>query len=73
MPGQRVLDIENRADGEADLLAVIQADPVRLLDKHPQYTVFAAKFYFQVRQFVTQSFDARLKQLYQLVTRHFQT
>ncbi len=35
MPGQRILDIEERADGQADLFAVIQADPVRIVDKHP--------------------------------------
>ena len=33
--------------------------------------VDTAEFHFQVRQFVTQLFDGRLEQLYQLVTRHF--
>ena len=63
-PGGHLIVVEERADRQAHLLAVVEADAVRTVDKHPQDAVFATEFHLQVRQFVAQSLDGRLEQFH---------
>ena len=63
MPGQWILDVEDRTHGHADLLAVIEADALRVVYEHSQNTVLAAQFDLEIRQFVSQLDYGRLEEL----------
>ena len=70
MPRNGVLDIEQRTDGLADLLAVAEAYTVRVVDEQPHDAASSPEFYLEVRELVPQPFHGRFQQFRQFVSRH---
>ena len=58
----RVLDVEQRAHGQADLLAVVERDAFGTVNEYPHDAAAPPELYLEVRQLVTEALDRRLQQ-----------